>query len=417
MAVLVSLSAASCFVSLRYVLVAAWAVVLALVAQFTMADEFDTLNFTLSDSLRHDANVFRLPSNAGPRPGFTTKSDLINVMSAGLKIAKPYAQQRFEFDLTKSLTRYDAFTFLNSAMLNYRGAWVWHLSPRLSGTLSTTRTQAEVPFFDVAGFSKNTRTSDSRSLNLDGWVFGGWHLLAGYTQSESQTELQLVGQPSFRSHQYEAGLRYETTAGNSITFKQRYTPTETTGQALNAVNLIDTKYRDDDSELSARWTPNGHSSFSGTLSRKERTNANFTQRDFSGLSGNLNYTWTPTSKLNFRLTAGRNIAAYTATGNTIVNSSVKIDNILSFHPVWQVNARTSMNLQIARTVSDFPGPVFGITGPLRRDEFRTASVGINWSPVRNVSLGASLQHDRRLSNEPSAPFSDTIGSLSASMTF
>lgn len=401
----------------RLVPVAACALAAACLPQSAVADEFDTLNLVLSDSLRYDANVFRTPDSSGPPLGFTTKSDRINVFSVGLKIDKPYAQQRFQLDATQTMTRYDVFSYLNADTHNYRGAWLWHLSPRVSGTLSTERTQAEVPFVDVGGFQRNVRTTDNRSFNLDGWMFGGWHLLAGFTQRESKTEQKLLGQPSSRSRHMEAGLRYEAGSGNAITVMQRWMPADVIDQSLDPVNLIETNYRDTESELKVNWKPSGNSSFDGSLTRKERRNEHFAQRDFSGLAGHLGYLWTPTGKLTFHFSADRKIGPYAALGNVIANSSYKVDNILSFEPVWQVDAKIAVRLRFARTATDFRGPVFAVSGPPRSDDFRTALVGVDWSPLRNVSLRASLQRERRSSNDPGFEYGDTIGSLSASVTF
>lgn len=398
--------------------VTACALAAAFLSQSAVADQFDTLNVSAGSSLKYDANVFRTPDSTGPRPGYSTKSDYINVNHVGLRIDKPYAQQRFQLDATKSMTRYDTFSFLDSEALNYKGAWLWTLTPHLTGTLSADRAQAQIPFTDIEGTTqRNVRTTNSRNFNLDGWVSGGWHLLAGYRQTELTTEQAVLSTPSSQSHRVEAGLRYAAASGNSITFMQRSTTADLINRPLDPVNLIDTNYRDTESELKVNWKPSGNSSFDGSLTYKARSNKHFAQRDFSGTAGELRYAWMPTGKLQFNLAAGRNILPFAAFGNTIQNSTYVVNQTLSLGSVWQVDAKIAVHLNFVRTLSDYRGPVFAVTGPPRSDDFRTALVGVNWSLLRNVSLGASLQRERRSSKDPGFEYGDTIGMFSASVTF
>lgn len=409
--------ASPCIVRRGFVLATVCALAAAFLAQPAVADQYDTLNVSAGSSLTYDANVFRTPDSTGPLPGFSTKSDYSNVNHVGLRIDKPYAQQRFQFDVTKTITRYKTFSFLNSDALNYRGAWLWALTPHLTGTLSADRTQAQIPFTEIGGAQRNVRTTNNRNFNLDGWVSGGWHLLAGVGQTESTTEQTVLSLPSYRSHHVEAGLRYAAASGNSITFMQRSIPAELINQPLDPVNLIDTNYRDTESELKVNWKPSGKSSFDGSLTRKERRNEHFAQRDYSGTAGELRYVWTPTGKLQFNLAAGRNILPYVAFGNTIENSTYKVDQTLSLGSVWQVDAKIAVHLNFTRTLSDYRGPVFAITGPARNDDFRIARLGVDWALARYLSLSASLERDRRSSNVARFEFSDTLATVGASLTF
>ena len=409
--------ALQCIARRGFVPAAVYVLAAAFLAQSAVADQYDTLNLVMSDSLTYDANVFRTPDSIGPQPGFSTKSDNINVSNVGLRINKPYAQQRFQFDATKSMTRYKTFSFLDSEALNYRGAWLWALTPHLTGTLSTDRAQSQIPFTQIGGTQSNVRTTNSRNFNLDGWVSGAWHLLAGVGQTESKTEQAILSLPSSRSNRVEAGLRYAAASGNSVTFTQRSITADVINQPLDPVNLIDTNYRDTESELKVNWKPSGHSTIDSSLTRKERRNEHFAQRDFSGYAGELRYGWTPTGKLQFNLVASRTILPYAAFGNTIQNSTYQVNQALSLGSVWQVHAKTAVRLNFVRTLSDYRGPVFAVTGPAQHDDFRSAQLGVDWAVTRYLSLSASLQRDRRSSNVARLEFTDTVATVSAALTF
>jgi len=85
----------------------------------------------IGSSITWDSNVFHLPGSADPQAllGKPTKSDRISATYAGLRVDKPYAQQRFLLDLTGTAYRYDNFSFLDFDALQYQGAWQWHFSP------------------------------------------------------------------------------------------------------------------------------------------------------------------------------------------------------------------------------------------------------------------------------------------------
>ncbi len=388
-----------------------------LVAGPVCADEFDALNFVLSQAITYDANIFRTPDSAGPQPGTAGKSDRTETTSIGFKINKPYAQQRFQIDYAQTRTRFDTFNFLNSDAVNYRAAWLWAFTPHLTGTLGTDKTQSQVSFAQAGGTQRNVRTSTNHTFSIDGWLGGGWHLLAGLGTSEATTEQAVISQPAFESRRIEAGLRYEAASGNSLGFTRRLIPADTTNQRLDPVNLIETNYRDAQSELKLHWKPSGQSTFDGTLMRSERVNEHFSQRDFAATVGEIRYGWTPTGKLQFNLSASRAISPYLAFGNTIQNSSYVVDQALVLGAVLQVDAKVAFNFTATRKLSDFGGPVFAVAGPARSDDFRSLQIGANWSPLRSLTLSANVERDRRDTNAAAFQFSDNIASISAALNF
>jgi len=391
--------------------------VAALHAAPACADEFDTLNLVLSQTITYDANVFRTPDSAAPQTGFDSKGDRIDTTSVGFKLNKPYAQQRLQADFAQTTTRFNTFNFLNSEGINYRAAWLWALTPHLTGTLSTDSAQSQVPFAQAGGTQKNLRTATNRTFSVDGWLSGGWHVLAGITQSEAKTEQVNLSTPSYDSRRIEAGIRYEAASANSVSVMGRTIPADTINQRLDPVNFIETGYRDVESELKVHWKPSGKSTFDVTLMRKQRINEHFAQRDFAATTGELRYGWTPTGKLQINLSANRNISPFLAFGNTIQNSSYVIDNALLVGAVLQAAAKLSFSANATRKQSDYGGPVFAVSGPPRQDDLRSLQVGVNWIPLRALSLSANFGRDRRDSNATGFQFTDKVVTITAVATF
>jgi len=372
------------------------------------------LALVLGGSVAWDANVFRLPGSVNPllAVGKPNKDDRISTTYVGLRIDKSLAQQRFQLDVTKTTTRYNSFTFLDFDALDYRGAWLWRLTPRVSGTLSTDHRQALVPFVDFRGFQRNISNTDRRSFSLDGWLAGGWHVLLGVFDSETKYTQAFLAQTSSRSTGADAGLRYVAASGSSVTATRRSSKGTTLNQPLDPVNLIDDGFSLQESELQSTWLASGKSTLTGRLAWIERRHEHFAQRDFSGLAGNLDYSWTPTAKLRFAVSARRELGPWWE-----ALSSYTVSDTLSFAPTWQATTKTALRMRLDCTQRDHYGPIIANPGPLRGDTACSAGLGADWTPLRYVTFSANLQRDRRSSNYDAFGFDDTIAVVSASLMF
>lgn len=373
----------------------------------------------LNTSVMWDANVFRLPDSA-PDPqlarGIPGKSDRITTTMVGLNIDKAYAQQRFQLDVSQTATRYAKFALLDQDAFQYDGAWLWSLSPSISGKLSADHAESLIPFTDLTLPVPNFRVTDTRTFNLDGWMFGGWHVLAGAVNTASKTSQVFLAQPSYNSNSGELGLKYVARSGNSITATTRSTrgTNNNPGQVVDLVNFIDSEFRLRENELKTTWMISGKSTLNGRLSRLDRRNEHLPQRDFSGTTGELGYIWAVDGRLLLDFSASRNILPWTAD----TQASYRVDDKLSFTPSLRISERITLRMSAYRLASDFRGPIAPLTGPPRRDTLSSAQLAVDWSPpMRNLRLTGSLQRDRRSSTAAGLDFGDTIAMLSASLIF
>src|SRR5678815_1554108 len=161
------------------------AVAAAFLAQSAVADEGDTLNVTAAVTRTYSDNVFSVPDTS-PK-----QSDFNNVYTVGVRIDKPYSLQRFQLSATNTRVRYDTVPNADFDSRNYRAAWLWALTPHLTGTLSDDRVQSQIPFSLIGGTQLNQSTSENRNFTLDGWVGGAWHVLAGYGTTTHPSRVKL----------------------------------------------------------------------------------------------------------------------------------------------------------------------------------------------------------------------------------
>src|SRR6187551_1084063 len=120
--------------SLRFQLLLKVAISLSLLDSSALrADEFDTFNIVGTSSYTYESNLFRLPSGVQPAQNGSERSDNILRNSIGFAINKQYSLQTFRGNFDHVDTRYDNARFLDFKANNYKGAWLWAITPYLTG--------------------------------------------------------------------------------------------------------------------------------------------------------------------------------------------------------------------------------------------------------------------------------------------
>jgi exopolysaccharide biosynthesis operon protein EpsL len=363
-----------------------------------------------------DSNVFRVPSGA-PDPqaaqGNGGKSDRFTALTYGVRFDKSYAQQRFVADVTETRTRYDKFTSQNNDAQNASARWDWHLSPRISGVLSASHSESVVAQEDIVlGRRLIKTTSDRQRFSVDGWLSGGWHLLTGVSHSKSENSQVFAAVPGTRETGQEVGVRYDAASGSSITAMQRWTDGEYPGQSGDLGDFINNKFSVREAELSATWIASMRSTLNGRAAWTERRYKGPSALDFSGLSGELRYVWTPSGRLSVNASAARNLTPFFQLG-----SSSRADTTFSIGPTWTLSDKVTLSLGANHIVNDYRGRVRDLPGPLRRDTTNSARLSVSWIAHQTLTLGASVDRSRRRSNYDAFEYDDAIARLTAAVVF
>ena len=379
------------------------------------ADAGDPLNFIAGGVVRSEDNLFRLPSNFDPQQvlGKPTKSDQVQVTYAGIKLDKSYSQQRFQVDATASNYRYRTFNQLNFDAFDYRALWMWHLTQRFGGNLSVDHKETQSSFSDTRNFTRSsTVTTENRRFDADWWLHGNWHLTGGVAQYSWRNSQTFRAEDSIRQRSADAGVRYVANSGSSLALLSRQATGTYDERQLNAPQLLDTGFTQVETELRMSWVLSGKSTLDGRVTRLERKHRHFVQRDFGGTAGRLDYTLTPTGKLQLKLSAARDIASYQE-----ANHSYYVNDSLAFAPVWQISDKVALRLNLQRSQRNFLGGATLASPVARRDQVRSVQLSLDWSPMRFLLLTFSLQHDQRSSNEANFGYEANAASIAAQVSF
>jgi exopolysaccharide biosynthesis operon protein EpsL len=393
---------------------AAWIIAIAcLTPSLALADAEDSFNFAAGASVRYDDNLFRLADNAPTPNGASAKSDTLLTTYAGIRFDRAYDLQRVQLDVTATSYNYRNNDYLNFTALDYRAAWLWAISPRLTGSLFADSTSQVTSYTNLQNINTpNRRSIENQGFLADWLVDGGWHLTGGAYRLRSKTDsAELTSFGNYVQNTAEAGVKYVSTANNSLALVQRMANGDYIDQVLNPVRFLDPRYNQSDTELRSIYQVTGHSRLDTRIGYRDRAYESYSQRDFSGAVGAISYLWTPTGKLQFTLTAGRDLLAYQAD-----TSSYYTSNYVNFTPAWLVSDKTTLRLKLDMYKNKFAGAVVPVA-ELREDKIYTTQLALAWRPTRTVVLDSYLLHEDRSSNIAGLPYKANVVGLSASATF
>jgi exopolysaccharide biosynthesis operon protein EpsL len=391
---------------------------LVLIAAFVATPCFaqeELLTLRFGSAMNWEQNVFRVPdevSDPQSARGVSGRSDRITTSHVGVAFNKAYSQQRFLVDITEVATRYQKFSYLDRNTYSYRGEWQWHLTPRVSGSMSVDRTESPTPFDEALNLEPNLVKTTNRRFNAVASLSGAWQLTGGLTSTERRNSQPVVSTPDDETIGAEAGIRYATPARSSIGYLRRKQAGNITASSVGQVAFGTGDFEVEENEVSAVWAATGRSSVSGRLTQTERRREGASQRNFSGHGGEIQHSWSPTGRLSVTTSGTRTVSPF----ERRLDSSYRVDSTFAVAPGLQVTEKIRLAGRWSRQTTDFRGPLVPVAGPLRRDVLQSESLSLEWTPHRRVILTGTLRHDARKSNEPGFQYEGTAVGVSAAFS-
>jgi exopolysaccharide biosynthesis operon protein EpsL len=369
----------------------------------------DAFNLEADMAVNYDSNLFRL-NDSRPLPAGVTgsRSDVIYRGSAGLHFDRTYSLQRFTVDATATRSVFQEHSFLDFTALEYSAAWLWSVTPRLTGTLSADRTEALTSYADLsASGNRNVQRRESQRFLADWQMTGSWHLVGGLIRATISNTSAFNAVGSYTQDTAEGGVRYVPSVENAYALILR----DSRGDYQSRSGfMLPLHFDQKEAELQARWQITGHSSIDGRVGYLDRTHETYSQRDFSGAVGAVNYRWLATGKLQFNLTAGRDMYSYQQD-----ESSYFVGDYVMLTPLWAITEKTQARLRIGVTQRDYRGAVVGSTN--REDIIRSAQVGVLWKPTRSLDIDAQVTAEQRSSNADGLGYHATMAGITAILKF
>jgi len=374
----------------------------------------DTFNFALGAQVLYDDNLFRLSDSESPLPvvGRSRKSDLIHSINAGIRIDKPYAQQRFQLDAAVIDNRYQTYDFLNYTAFNYRAAWLWHVTPRISGVMLAEQKQELNNFSDFRNIGqKSIQTNQTRVFTVDGDIGAGVHLLGGLLDVRSRNSETFEAVGDYRQDGAEFGVKYVSAAQNGISLVRRETEGEYRGRALDPVAQLDTGFKESATEAALDWHGSAKSEIQARLGYVDRKHDNFSRRDYSGATGRLLYRWNPTDKLRLDTSLSRNLFSFQENAN-----SYYVADTFSIAPSWKYSLKTTLRARYDYGIRDYRGAIVPVA-EMRQDTVRSLLFAADWQATRKLTVTGTLQRIQRDSNLSGYDYDSNSAGINAQLLF
>jgi len=385
-------------------------------ARHALADEADVINFSASATKMQDNNLFRLrPGLSAESVGLKSRSDTITTTSLGVNFDKKLSLQRFIANANFQDSAYKTYDYLNYRGLNYDAKWQWAVGTRLSGDATFQKTQSLASYADYNNYIKrNLRTTQDNSLNLDYWLHSNWHLVGGANTTSLTNEAAFLEDSDYDGQGYYAGLRFQPGSGNQLTWRAKRMEGKYKKRQFNTLQQYDNGFSQTGQQVELYWQISGKSTVRASAEYINRQHDHFSSRDYSGLTGNIDYSLSVTGKTTLGAGYRRNLNPY----QQVVSSYYKSDDI-HLNAQWAATSKITTSAQTSYVIRDYQGAIVPLPAnfPNREDKVARISLDVAYRPDRWLELKAGASFEKRLSNFSSYEYDDRVAYVSATGRF
>lgn len=369
----------------------------------------DTVQAYVSTSITHDDNLLRLRlSDTLGQPS----ADTIKQSTLGVKVDWKQGRQGVILDASINESRFSRFASLNYRGINFQSRWKWQLGNSLGGDIGYNRNTSLGSFTEQQGLVSNLSTQQNE------FAGGEWQIEPGLRLSGTLTRAaySVAGNPVYgnESTSYAVGAYFTPPGGNTTGVRgvrqvQKYSVLE----AFSGVP-VDNGFTQDQLLATVNWLYSGHIRVNGQAGVVSRVHNQLPERDFSGATMRGALTWFASGKSQFDLTMWNEINGY----DNLTTSFTQSKGV-SFGPAWRPTSKLGVSAQLQHLKRDFLGnPLLklfpGMLAPIRQDTVSLTSLSVNYQPMRTVNMSASIQTERRSSNQPSFDYADKTINLNMS---
>lgn len=361
----------------------------------------------LSLSRGHESNVLQLADGVDPAPGFE-RADNVTATSLLAGFDQRISRQRVYGSLSLRSNRYTHNTALNNLAYSASAGIDWATVERVSGSLRVSGDRSLSLYDEQLGVLAGKNLVTSRALNgsLSVGVVTQYslELAGGHRDVAYSLDNPVVRSREFKQDNGSLGLRWRPGGLGSVTLSLSSTrgvyPKFST--TASGEDLAD-RFKRTSVDLSLSMQPTGASSIDARISNG-RTRFDLNQeRDFSGTTGIVSWSWQATGKVKtnvfFTRETGQdsyavlqfNILPATLDYSRVISAAgLKVDHDLTAKVALTASYGVYRRSLVATTIGPLPqAPRNG------RDSTANLSLGVRWTPWRSTLLGCNAASSRR----------------------
>lgn len=358
-----------------------------------------------SQAFAYDSNLYRIDENVQPT-GAYSRSDTISTTSLVGGIDQPIGRQRVFGSATVGYNRYSNNDYLNNTSYSMTAGLDWSTVERFSGNVNLSASQNQRRFnLDTTPGQAETRKNNESVEQIDAVVRTG-----------VVTRLTLEAGLGYRQVGYSAdeyaNSEYDQTSGSLgvryrpgiATFGASYRHAQSNYKETSTLQVNDNTR--DSLDLTVSWPASAVSNVYLRLSPTQVRYDDFTDRDFTGVTGALSWDWRPTGKLKVgtRLVydLGQDSAFErfgTSASPTGINTTARTTTDFRLNADYEATAKINLTAALGashRSLDQGTDPFCLSTGTCTgSDNTTTFSLGARWTPLRSTQVGCSLGRDQR----------------------
>ena len=372
----------------------------------------DKLEIFASENVTYDSNVFRLSRNVDPFTvaGTNERADWVSTTGVGFNFNLPVSLQRFEAEYTLFKAKYDRFSDLDHEGRSGRAVWHWAVTPRITGDVGYQEQRALASFANIQGRRPDLVTSRAAFADGAWFVTPSWRVHGATAAAQTEHRDPERRPNDLETTAAEAGLSYVTAQENRVGLAVRgergHSPNETVFFGLPFRN----DYRQAGAGVQFRWVVTGLSRFDGRADWTQRTYEQFTQRNYSGPTARITYTYTPTGKITVASILQRDIAPI----EDITTRFVLVTG-LTVRPDWAVSDKINVRGLFGYSKWDYRGDA--LLGQDFEHRVKTAGVSVFYRPTQHILVSGGVAREARTSSLPAGDYEVTTAFIEGRIGF
>lgn len=374
-----------------------------------------------SQTFTHESNLLRL-ADGDTAPAGSSKSDTISSTALLAGIDQPIGRQRLFGNLTLRANRLSNNEIYDNESYALAAGIDWATVDNISGGLkfSANRNLASFNTVEIGLVTKkNLESTQQVEASVRVGVVTEWTAEIGASHRSVDYSAAEYRSREFRQDSLSAGLRYRPAATGTFGVALR----SAKGKYPRFFNLAPDVYEADaferrDLDLTATLLPSCASTFNARVSWSQTRYDVATERDFSGVTGMLKWSWAATGKLRVETRLARDPSQDSyfsdlAAGQTVDYS--RVTTSLRLRADYDLSAKIAVNTTLStaqrsltRTLQNSFGASLADNGS---DRTSGLALGATWTPTRSVQVGCDIASDKRRGD---APLSSNLSSTTTS---
>jgi len=345
------------------------------------------------------SNVFRQAT--GPN------SDRLATTSLLAGLDEKLGRQRLFVDTSLQSNRYRSNTALNNQGYSLKAGLEWATLERLSGVVDVNASNALADYNVGSNLIPIFKRNIERNRQYHGLFRLGlvtrYSLEANLMRRERNFSAAEYAQFESRQDSASLGLSYKPSATVALGLAARHTAGVFPNYPLLFAGILvgsaEDKFQRDDIDLTAEFAASGASKVAARLSRGKSSHSLSYERNFSGITGVINWTWQPSAKFNLSTQLSHDTGQETLVAGLNQN---RIVSALQTTANYDLTGKVMLNAGATISRGDYTYPNINSSN---FDNITSVNLGARWAYSRGLTFGCQGKHSSRSNSTPQYGFS------------